>query len=339
MPMPPATMPLDFAPVQFSTSDLPERERLDRWREEFGRRIIGVEVEPGASQVPFYAEATLQALPGVRIASCAGTAGRLNRTPALVADGDDSIGLVVNLGAEVVMMSQRGRDVLLRTGEATLLTHQEPAALTHGDLRFCGLVVPRAALAARIGDLDDAVMRPIPRSVGSLRLLVRYVDLIRKEADLTAPELRRSVVSHIHDLAALAFGAKQDTKEQALSAAAAARLAAALARIAESFTEAGFGLESLAQRLGVSPRYLQRLLEWSGTSFIARVNELRLQKAFALLTNPDSSKRRISDIAMEAGFSDISHFNRLFRARFGDTPRGVRDSRDAAFGQPNERTL
>jgi transcriptional regulator GlxA family with amidase domain len=29
-------------------------------------------------------------------------------------------------------------------------------------------------------------------------------------------------------------------------------------------------------------------------------------------------------IGIEAGFSDISHFNRLFRWRFGDTPKGVR---------------
>jgi len=34
--------------------------------------------------------------------------------------------------------------------------------------------------------------------------------------------------------------------------------------------------------------------------------------------------RRISDVALQVGFSDISHFNRLFRSRFGDTPRGVR---------------
>jgi len=53
---------------------------------------------------------------------------------------------------------------------------------------------------------------------------------------------------------------------------------------------------------------------------------------FALLTNEQHGKRRISDIALEAGFSDISHFNRLFRARFGDTPRGVRGSWDAGFG-------
>ncbi|MBP0112132.1 protein of unknown function [Bradyrhizobium vignae] len=32
----------------------------------------------------------------------------------------------------------------------------------------------------------------------------------------------------------------------------------------------------------------------------------------------------MSDIALVAGFSDVSYFNRLFRARFGDTPREVR---------------
>jgi AraC-like DNA-binding protein len=33
---------------------------------------------------------------------------------------------------------------------------------------------------------------------------------------------------------------------------------------------------------------------------------------------------RICDVALQAGFFNISHFNRLFRSRFGDTPKGVR---------------
>jgi AraC-like DNA-binding protein len=88
----------------------------------------------------------------------------------------------------------------------------------------------------------------------------------------------------------------------------------------------------VARSQGISPRYLQRLLEESGSSFTARVTELRLQRAFALLG--DTGLRRISDIALDAGFSDISHFNRLFRARFGDTPSAVRaQSRQAAGGK------
>jgi len=105
----------DSTPVRFSTWELPERDRLTRWREEFGRRLIGVEVEPRGSQIPFYAEATLQALPGVRIASWGGSPACLNRTPLLAADRDESIGLLVNLGAKA-LMSHLGRDVVLQPG-------------------------------------------------------------------------------------------------------------------------------------------------------------------------------------------------------------------------------
>ena len=82
----------------------------------------------------------------------------------------------------------------------------------------------------------------------------------------------------------------------------------------------------------ISPRCVQRLLEMSGTSFTEQVNELRLQRAYILLAR--ESKSRISDIALQAGFSDISHFNRLFRSRFGDTPKGVRAPKGSKHAGP-----
>jgi hypothetical protein len=106
--MPPAA---DF----FLTWDLPEPEQLDRWRDEFGRRIVGVEIEPRGSHAPFYAEATPQALARRHIAHRAGSAARLNRTPALAADGEDSIEPVVNLSPKVVQ-SQRARELPLQQG-------------------------------------------------------------------------------------------------------------------------------------------------------------------------------------------------------------------------------
>jgi transcriptional regulator GlxA family with amidase domain len=62
----------------------------------------------------------------------------------------------------------------------------------------------------------------------------------------------------------------------------------------------------------------------SGTSFTVHVTELRLKHAFMLLTAQDSSDIHICDIALRAGFSDISHFNPLFHSSFGDAPKGVR---------------
>jgi AraC-like DNA-binding protein len=71
-------------------------------------------------------------------------------------------------------------------------------------------------------------------------------------------------------------------------------------------------------------RYFHRLIETTGTSFTARVNELRLHCAYRHLTDPRASHQRISDIALQSGFSDISHFNRLFVARFGDVSGAIR---------------
>jgi transcriptional regulator GlxA family with amidase domain len=47
-----------------------------------------------------------------------------------------------------------------------------------------------------------------------------------------------------------------------------------------------------------------------------------MKRAFALLTRVPN--RPVAEIAAQAGFSNVSHFNRLFRQRFGDSPSGVR---------------
>ena len=311
----------DFAPTRFSTEDVAERHRLPRWREEFGRALVGVDIEPLSPKAPFQAEAVMRALPGVRIALCNGAAMHYERTRALTAGSDGSIGLIVNLAPRATA-TQLGKTLELSTGEAVAVMTEKPGKLT--GTRHLGLVLPRSVLAARAEDLDLALMRTIPGSAEPLRMLVRYISMVQDEVALGTPELHQTVASHIHDFVALALGANRETRHSGLNAVAAARLAAALADINRSFTEPGLTLAAVARRQGVSPRYLQRLFEETGMSFTARVNELRLQRAFALLRKEHSRGRAISEIAWQAGFSNISHFNRLFRARFGDTPTGIR---------------
>jgi AraC-like DNA-binding protein len=151
-----------------------------------------------------------------------------------------------------------------------------------------------------------------------------YLKSAFNESVLAAPKLRDAVVAHIHDLVALAIGECAPLGESSASAVVAARHSAVLDYIAAHFQEPGLNVEIVARCQGISPRYLQRLMASSGSSFTGHVNELRLQWALKLLTEARASAQLISDIALEVGFSDVSHFNRLFRARFGDSPRGVR---------------
>jgi AraC-like DNA-binding protein len=317
-------MPVDdagFAPTRFSTDAFSEAQRLPRWREEFGRALVGVDIEPLYPERPFQAEAVMRALPGVRVALSNSSAAYYERTRGLAAESDGSIGMIVNLGPTAAA-SQLGESLELSTGDAAAVLTEQAGKLT--GTGHLGILLPRDVLASRVDDLDSAVMRLIPSSTEPLRLLVSYLKLVQAEVMLATPELRQAVVSHIHDLVALALGANRNTRESGLGAVVAARLAAALADINRSFTEPGLTLAAVALRQGVSPRYLQRLFEESGMSFTARVNEMRLQRAFALLNREHNRGRPISEIAWQAGFSNVSHFNRLFRARFGDTPTGIR---------------
>jgi AraC-like DNA-binding protein len=57
------------------------------------------------------------------------------------------------------------------------------------------------------------------------------------------------------------------------------------------------------------------------------VLEHRLLRAYRSLNDPNLTDRSISALAFEAGFGDLSYFNRTFRRRFGMTPSDVRINR------------
>jgi AraC-like DNA-binding protein len=69
---------------------------------------------------------------------------------------------------------------------------------------------------------------------------------------------------------------------------------------------------------------VQKLFEGTGKSFTEHLAGCRLERAFAMLTDPHHLHLAIIDIAFAVGFGDVSHFNRMFRRRFGETPSGVR---------------
>ena len=83
---------------------------------------------------------------------------------------------------------------------------------------------------------------------------------------------------------------------------------------------------AVAALLGITPRYVHVLLEETGKSFTQHLLQVRLRKALALLREPRAHQRKVSGIALEAGFADLSYFSRVFRREYGTTPTAVRES-------------
>jgi AraC-like DNA-binding protein len=138
---------------------------------------------------------------------------------------------------------------------------------------------------------------------------------------------------YILDLVALSLGAAGDAGDVARNRGlAAARLDAIKAAILQGLGNPGLRLEHIAANHGVSTRYVQHLFSRRGESLTNFVLEQRLLSAYRSLRQPTSKSRKISDIATAVGFSDMSYFNRAFRARFGATPTEILTTLDHDIG-------
>lgn len=76
-------------------------------------------------------------------------------------------------------------------------------------------------------------------------------------------------------------------------------------------------LESVAQRLGLSPRKLQRQLEQYGLQFRTLVGDIRVREASVRLQRAELTVR---EVAEQTGFADSASFTRAFKRVFDVTP-------------------
>jgi AraC-like DNA-binding protein len=166
-------------------------------------------------------------------------------------------------------------------------------------------------------DLSGRPARPGP----ALSLLKGYLRSLKRPL---SSELASTIGVHLLDLVAATLGPSTEAANIVTERGVkAARLQAILAEVAQRYGEPNFNLDDVAVALGISRRYIQKLLDGTGKSFTEHLAECRLERAFAMLTDPHRHFA-IIDIALGVGFGDVSHFNRMFRRRFGDTPSGVR---------------
>jgi transcriptional regulator GlxA family with amidase domain len=81
---------------------------------------------------------------------------------------------------------------------------------------------------------------------------------------------------------------------------------------------------ALAARHRCTPRSVQRLFAADGTTFAEYLLAQRLARAHAMLRDPRRDGDKITTVAFDAGFADVSYFNRAFRQRYGAAPSDVR---------------
>jgi AraC-like DNA-binding protein len=82
----------------------------------------------------------------------------------------------------------------------------------------------------------------------------------------------------------------------------------------------GLAPQALADHFRVSVRTVHKRFEQAETTFRQSLLAQRLEACRRALTEPRCDRMTVSQIAFGFGFSDLSHFTKAFRARYGTPP-------------------
>ncbi|WP_292235164.1 helix-turn-helix domain-containing protein, partial [Mesorhizobium sp.] len=318
------------APLHLSTMSVPPRDRLGTWLEFYGHKLFNLEIEPFGDE-PFRAEVTLRSLPGVSLSTGARSNAHYRIRRQHLKNAGDMVMLIAVLAGRGHSV-QSNREALTLPGQAVMMLTSEPAIHTLVDSgRYLSLYVPRAVLASIAPGFDRLLVSSIDAGREALRLLIGYAGMINNAGALASPELQLGLAAHIQDLLALTLADSGEAVEIARGRGLrAARLKAIKGDVAANLHLPGLSAEDVARRQGVTPDYVRKLLRGQGTSFADYLLELRLLSVHRALCDPRLAAVQVGAIAYDAGFADISYFNRRFRHRFGATPTDVRQAALAA---------
>ena len=242
-------------------------------------------------------------------------------------DGDDDLSFQMNVSGLSQVAGARG-ETMLRDGDAMLLSYSVSRTISRAEpVDHRVIRLPRAALAPLVRNIDDFVLRAIPGGTGMLSLLKGYVDAVFDDPAVAVPDMRRLVVAHLCDLVAVTLGATRDAAALAEGRGVrAARLRAIKADIEAHLAHGDLSPGAVARRQRVSDSYIRKLFGGEGTSFSEYVLARRLLRANRMLTDRRWAGAGIASIAYDAGFGDLSYFNRAFKRCYGATPSEVRDA-------------
>jgi AraC-like DNA-binding protein len=309
--------------LRWSTEMLPEPARFSTFREEFARQILSLDVIDHSGGRPRI-DVTYLPLGGVGVCSLVATPAEFVRHKHHLKNGCEQFGLhIVETGP--VQFANAGQERVYDAGSACLTDRGRPMRIfgpRGGSVRF--VIVQAAALKSLVAHPEDLSGRPV-RPGPALSLLNRYLRSLASFKEPPSSELASTIGVHLLDLVAATLKPSTEAANIVTERGVkAARLQAILAEIARRFGEPNFELGDVAGALGMSRRYVQKLLEVTGKSFTEHLAGCRLERAYAMLADPHHLHSAIIDIAFGVGFGDVSHFNRTFRRRFGETPSGVR---------------
>jgi AraC-like DNA-binding protein len=220
---------------------------------------------------------------------------------------------------------QDGREAKLGPGDLTLCDTTRPYEIRfEAANRMFVVGIPETLLRRHLASPESVVAVPMSGSSGLSGLLSQFLrDFWGRCGDDIDPIIIPRIGRAILDLTASAYTCVPQAHSDRSSVATSHRV-----RIV-NYIEAHLGDPDLtpmrvADACKMTARYLHHLFSEESETVARYILRRRLEECSRALTLATQRTRTVTSIAFDFGFNSPTHFGRVFRARYGITPREYR---------------
>ncbi len=231
------------------------------------------------------------------------------------------------------VVRHRGLEAHLYPGDFTICLSSEPYELHFPrDYAQVVLSVPEALMEEFVNHPARHLGVRMDAKVGANGLFSQFVTSIAGRMGSLDGGLAQRLQANVLDLLVTSLGYARETQRRDLlnCGMKAEYLQRIRYFIRKNLDNELLGPDWIAEALNISTRYLHMLFEAEELSVSRYIQRLRLEACRAALADPAFADYSVSEIAYRSGFKDASHFSRVFKQEYGDTPARFRRN-----GHPN----
>jgi AraC-like DNA-binding protein len=224
----------------------------------------------------------------------------------------------------IVTFRQNNRQAICPPGGFVIERSDAPYEYWHEkpDVQWV-VKVPRDAVLARIGRAERTLELSVDARSGLASYFLSSLRAAVTHASNLTEQGKAAAGAHLLEILGLALRGDARALGSGQRAIRQAHLHRAEAFIYDHLKDPDLKPEVIAAACGISVRYLQQLFAEAGRTMSTFIRESRLTRCDEDLRHGIGAET-IASIAYRWGFADQAQFSRLYRARYGLSPRKAR---------------
>ena len=313
----------------FSTENQPMSHRLEWLKEVIGREYANVDVTPHKDE-PIFNDMTIYPWQnGVQLSPIRTNSLQIERLSQEPTEVEQDCYFAVLLTSGKYKLEQDGREVFLEKGDMALYDATEWHRITMPQATSKILItIPRELLNQRIHNLSNLTAKRISAKSGMGAVTSSHIQTTVNQLHCIDKSSFLEMTEPVLDILTLSLNQFNPSSIH-LSGTQRSTLFHVKKYIKKHCDNSELTPEIISQAVGLSVRYMNNLFNTEETSLMRYVAQQRLCLVHSWLSNQRYLHRSITELAIQSGFNNMAHFSRVFKTKYGMSPRQFREESKA----------